>query len=88
MEDLVAATGLKMQLTEPDEVAQYALAGVKRQFLVDSESADADKLTRERVDCILARGTPALAVEAGLAAIEKRPRRSFFVFRDLFPKVS
>ncbi len=62
MEDLVAATGLKMQLTEPDEVAEYALNGVKQgNFWLIPESADADRLTRERVDCILARGTPPLA---------------------------
>jgi hypothetical protein len=62
MEDLVAATGLKMQLTEPDEVAQYALEGVRQgNFWLIPASADADKLTRERVDCILERGTPALA---------------------------
>ena len=62
MEDLVAATGLKMQLTEPDEVAQYALQGVREgNFWLIPASNDADEYIRQRTACILARGTPPLA---------------------------
>jgi NAD(P)-dependent dehydrogenase (short-subunit alcohol dehydrogenase family) len=62
MEDLVAATGLKMQLTEPDEVAQFALEGVQKgNFWMIPASADADEHVRQRTVCILERGTPTLA---------------------------
>ena len=59
MEDLIAATGLKMQLTEPDEVAQFALQGVlENRFWLLPESADADQHIESRSASMKARGNP------------------------------
>ena len=59
MEDLIAATGLKMQLTEPDEVAQFALQGIlENRFWLLPESADADKHIQDRSASMIARGNP------------------------------
>ncbi len=62
MEDLVAATGLKMQLTEPDEVAAFALEGVKQgKFWLLPASEDTDTHIHKRSASILARENPELA---------------------------
>jgi len=62
MEDLVRTTGLKMALTEPDEVAAFALAGIRAgRFWLIPESAENDAKVRERTETLLARGNPASA---------------------------
>jgi len=62
MEDLVRTTGLKMALTEPDEVAAFALAGIRDgRFWLIPESAENDAKVRERTETLLARGNPASA---------------------------
>ncbi|MFT3791213.1 MAG: SDR family NAD(P)-dependent oxidoreductase [Rudaea sp.] len=59
MQDLIAATGLKMQLTEPEEVADFALAGIRAgRFWLIPESERSDLAVRKRTDSILARATP------------------------------
>lgn len=59
MEDLVKTTGLKMALTEPDEVAAFALEGVRDgRFWLLPESADNDDKLRARTDNIIARENP------------------------------
>jgi len=62
MEDLVRTTGLKMALTEPDEVADFALAGIRAgRFWLLPESAENDQKLRERLDSIVARTNPVSA---------------------------
>lgn len=62
MQDLVKTTGLALQLTEPEEVAEFAVAGVKEgRFWLLPESADGDALVRKRIDNLLARENPPLA---------------------------
>lgn len=62
MEDLLRSTGLKMQLTEPDEVATFALQGIRKgNFWLIPASDDADARIRGRADAMLARGTPVSA---------------------------
>lgn len=62
MQDLVKTTGLKLQLTEPEEVAEFAVAGVKAgRFWLLPESADGDALVRKRTENILSRENPPLA---------------------------
>lgn len=62
MEDLVRTTGLKMALTEPDEVASFAIEGVRQgKFWLLPESADGDLKVSERTANLLARANPASA---------------------------
>lgn len=59
MEDLLRTTGLQMQLTEPEEVASFALQGVREgRFWLIPESADNDRLIKARTDQIVARQDP------------------------------
>lgn len=59
MEDLLKTTGLKMQLTEPEEVAAFALAGVRAgRFWLIPESADNDALVAARTQQIIERKDP------------------------------
>jgi NAD(P)-dependent dehydrogenase (short-subunit alcohol dehydrogenase family) len=59
MQDLVKATGLKLALTEPEEVADFAVDGVRKgRFWLLPESETGDELIRVRTDCILARADP------------------------------
>jgi NAD(P)-dependent dehydrogenase (short-subunit alcohol dehydrogenase family) len=59
MEDLVRTTGLKMALTEPEEVAAFALEGVRQgKFWLLPASEDSDQKVRERVNGLLARADP------------------------------
>ena len=59
MQDLVRTTGLKMQLTEPEEVADFAINGIKAgRFWLLPESEDGDKMIRTRIDGLLARANP------------------------------
>lgn len=62
MEDLVRTTGLKMALTEPEEVASFALAGIRAgKFWLLPESAEGDQKINERMDALLARNNPVSA---------------------------
>lgn len=62
MEDLVRTTGLKMALTEPDEVASFAIAGIRAgRFWLLPESSENDQKLKERIDALLARQNPASA---------------------------
>ena len=62
MEDLVRTTGLKMSLTEPEEVASFALEGIRQgKFWLLPASEDNDQKIRERVDGLLARADPVSA---------------------------
>lgn len=62
MEDLVRTTGLKMALTEPEEVASFAIEGVRQgKFWLLPESADGDAKVVERTENLLARANPASA---------------------------
>ena len=62
MEDLVRTTGLKMALTEPEEVASFAIEGVRLgKFWLLPESADGDLKVSERTANLLARTNPASA---------------------------
>lgn len=62
MEDLVRTTGLKMSLTEPEEVASFALAGIRAgKFWLLPESEENDQKLKERIDTLLARENPASA---------------------------
>lgn len=62
MEDLLRTTGLKMKLTEPDEVATFALAGIRKgNFWMIPDSEDADDRIRTRAEAMLTRGSPAPA---------------------------
>lgn len=59
MEQLMKATGLKMQLTEPEEVADFAVDGVKAgRFWLLPPSEDGDNLVRTRIEGLLARADP------------------------------
>lgn len=63
MEDLLKATGLEIQLTEPDEVARFALDGVReRRFWLLPESEKSDNEVMERARSIIGRGSPELVV--------------------------
>jgi len=62
MQDLVRTTGLKMALTEPEEVADFAIEGVRAgRFWLIPESAENDDKVRERVHTLLARDNPVSA---------------------------
>lgn len=62
MEDLVRTTGLKMSLTEPEEVASFALAGIRAgKFWLLPASEENDQKLKERIDTLLARENPASA---------------------------
>ena len=62
MEELVKTTGLNMKLTEPEEVASFALAGIRAgRFWLLPESADGDAMARARLDGMLTRANPASA---------------------------
>lgn len=59
MDDLLRTTGLKMKLTEPDEVADFALQGIHaRRFWLIPDSDDNDRLIAARTQQILARQDP------------------------------
>ena len=59
MQDLMRTTGLKMALTEPEEVAEFAVAGVRAgRFWLIPESENGDQLLRTRTEEILARADP------------------------------
>jgi len=59
MQDLIRTTGLKMALTEPEEVANFAVDGVRQgRFWLIPESVNGDELLRTRTDEILARADP------------------------------
>ena len=59
MEDLVRTTGLKLKLTEPDEVSAFALDGVRAgRFWLLPESGENDVLIAARTEQILARRDP------------------------------
>lgn len=62
MKDLAEASGIKnMQLTEPEEVAEHCLAGIRDgQFWILPQSEGNDKKLQERTENILARANPAL----------------------------
>lgn len=62
MQDLVKATGLKLALTEPEEVADFAVEGVRKgRFWLLPESETGDEMIRLRTDGILARADPSSA---------------------------
>jgi NAD(P)-dependent dehydrogenase (short-subunit alcohol dehydrogenase family) len=62
MEELVKTTGLNLKLTEPEEVAAFALEGLLAgKFWLLPESEDGDRLFRNRADNILARENPGSA---------------------------
>ncbi|MGV3482242.1 MAG: SDR family NAD(P)-dependent oxidoreductase [Sphingobium sp.] len=62
MEDLVRTTGLKMALTEPEEVASFALEGIREgRFWLLPESEDGDGKLRDRISELLARANPVSA---------------------------
>ena len=59
MQELVEKTGLKISLTEPEEVADFAVDGVKAgQFWLLPESETGDAMLRDRMTNILARVDP------------------------------
>lgn len=62
MADLVKASGIKdMQLTEPEEVAEDCLQGIKnKQFWILPASEKNDKKVRDRTESILSRSNPML----------------------------
>lgn len=63
MEDLVRATGLKMELTEPEDVAEFALQGIRAgRFWLLPESEESDRKLSERTENIIARSNPAPAL--------------------------
>ncbi|MGF7148193.1 NAD(P)-dependent dehydrogenase (short-subunit alcohol dehydrogenase family) [Sphingomonas zeicaulis] len=62
MQDLLKTTGLQMQLTEPEEVASFALEGVRNgRFWLLPESEEGDRMIRLRTETLLARANPASA---------------------------
>jgi NAD(P)-dependent dehydrogenase (short-subunit alcohol dehydrogenase family) len=62
MEDLVRTTGLKILLTEPEEVAAFALEGIRQgNFWLLPVSTENDQKVRERMDSMLARADPVSA---------------------------
>ncbi|MEN9290083.1 MAG: hypothetical protein RL317_1706 [Pseudomonadota bacterium] len=59
MQELVEKTGLKISLTEPEEVADFAVDGVKAgRFWLLPESETGDAMLRDRMTNILARFDP------------------------------
>lgn len=59
MDDLLRTTGLQMKLTEPEEVAEFALAGIRSgRFWLIPASDDNDRLIALRTDQIIARRDP------------------------------
>lgn len=59
MDDLLKTTGLQMKLTEPEEVASFALAGVKEgSFWLIPKNPDGDAMIAARTEQILARRDP------------------------------
>lgn len=59
MQELVEKTGLKISLTEPEEVADFAVDGVKEgRFWLLPESETGDAMLRDRMMNILARVDP------------------------------
>ncbi|WP_109806302.1 SDR family NAD(P)-dependent oxidoreductase [Sphingosinithalassobacter portus] len=59
MDDLLEATGLKMKLTQPEEVSEFALACVAEgRFWMVPESEDTDRAVGARTEQILARENP------------------------------
>jgi len=59
MEDLLRTTGLKLKLTEPEEVSAFALEGVRAgRFWLLPASEDNDALIAARTEQILARQDP------------------------------
>lgn len=62
MQDLVKTTGLNLQLTEPEEVASFAIEGVRAgRFWLLPESEQGDAMIRQRTDGLLARADPVSA---------------------------
>lgn len=62
MEELVKTTGLKLALTEPEEVADFAVEGVRQgRFWLLPESETGDRMIRARTDGLLARDNPVSA---------------------------
>jgi len=59
MDDLLRTTGLKMKLTEPEEVAEFALAGIRtKKFWLIPENPEGDRMVAARTEQILARQDP------------------------------
>jgi NAD(P)-dependent dehydrogenase (short-subunit alcohol dehydrogenase family) len=59
MHELLQTTGLKMKLTEPEEVATFALAGIRNgKFWLLPESEEGDQMIRLRTEGLLARVNP------------------------------
>lgn len=59
MDDLLRTTGLKMKLTEPEEVAEFALEGIRSgRFWLIPANEDNDRLIALRTDQIIARQDP------------------------------
>lgn len=59
MQELVEKTGLKISLTEPEEVADFAVDGIKAgHFWLLPESESGDAMLQNRTDNILARTNP------------------------------
>ena len=59
MKELVEKTGLNIQLTEPSEVADFAVNGIREgRFWLLPESETGDEMLRSRVDNILTRSDP------------------------------
>lgn len=62
MEELVKTTGLKIALTQPEEVADFAVEGVRAgRFWLLPESDAGDAMIRARTDGLLERVNPASA---------------------------
>jgi NAD(P)-dependent dehydrogenase (short-subunit alcohol dehydrogenase family) len=59
MKELVEKTGLNIELTEPSEVADFAVNGIREgKFWLLPESKTGDEMLRSRVDNILSRSDP------------------------------
>ena len=59
MEELVRTTGLNIALTEPEEVADFAVEGVRQgRFWLLPESEAGDRMLRDRMENLLARADP------------------------------
>lgn len=59
MQDLVKTTGLQLALTEPEEVADFAVDGVREgRFWLLPESENGDQMIKVRTEGILARADP------------------------------
>ncbi|WP_233355852.1 SDR family NAD(P)-dependent oxidoreductase [Henriciella litoralis] len=62
MDDLIKATGLRIQLTEPEDVARFALDGIRKgDFWMIPDSEQTDMAVGSRTQVILDRGTPGYA---------------------------